>query len=66
MTPRQLRDRSMKGQGWTHRVSNLTAKPYLKLFSEPVKAQQSYGKGATFTNEEQQFYFLLWDKVTEL
>ena len=64
MTPRQLRDHSMKGQGWTHRVSNLTAHPYLKLYDDTI--MQGHGDGATFTNEEQKFYFLLWNVVTEL
>lgn len=64
MTPRALRDRSMKGQGWTHRVANLTAHPYLKLYNN--NTMQKHGEGATFTNEEQQFYFIKWDKVVEL
>ncbi len=64
MTPRQLRDRSMKGQGWTHRDTTLRSHPYLKLYDDTV--MQGHGKGATFTSEEQKFYFLLWDRVVEL
>ena len=41
----------------------LTANPYLKIYHEQ---NAGHGDGATFTDEEQKFRFLLWESVEEL
>ena len=69
MRPREMQDRFMKQQGWTHRRTDQTAKPYLKLWvdeSRVTVTKQGHGLGATFTNQEQQFYFILWDRLVTL
>ncbi len=71
MKPREMRDRSMKQQGWTHRRKDQRAHPYLKIWTSDAAHddgynQQGHGKGATFTTEEQQFHFILWDRLVTL
>ena len=55
----------MKQQGWTHRMKGLTGNPYLKVFrNDWYKFTNNIG--ATFTDEDQKFRFILWENVEEL
>ena len=45
-------------------MKGLTANPYLKIY--PHQTMYEGKEGATFTDEEQKFRYLVWNDVEEL